>query len=224
MMSEDDIIVGTAPGTTLYNQTVNVPTSRKNLVHTYGDNHGSPAVTASHFDPLAGDVAFDNGESNLFILASGNGPVDAFDYFCTWKLQDALMDCALYNQNCEYAFGDTPEQHGMGNWSDGTPVRILEITPSATTAIVDLKNEVSVSVSVFPNPTNRNYELRITNYELTQPMKFELYDARGELLQQAEIHSSFFNFHSSNLSTGVYFYQLKDSQKGILKSGKLVVE
>ena len=95
LVSNDDIIVGTAPGTTIYNQSVNAPTSHKNLVHTYADNHGSPAVTASHFDPLAGDAAFDNGETNLFILASGNGPVDAFDYYCTWKLQDALMDCAL---------------------------------------------------------------------------------------------------------------------------------
>ncbi len=222
LVSQDDIVVGTAPGTTIFNQSVNAPTSHKNLVHSYSDSHGSSGITATHFDPLAGDAAFDNGETNLFIAASGNGPVDAFDYYCTWKLQDALMDCALHNQNCEYAFGDTPEQHGMGNWSDGTPVRILEITPHAATAVNDLKNEISVSV--FPNPSKGNYELRITNCEIKQPLKFELYDVRGALLQQEGIQSSIFNFQSSIFDNGVYFYQLKSSLNEILKSGKLVVE
>jgi poly(3-hydroxybutyrate) depolymerase len=221
MMSEDDIIVGTGPGTTLYNQTVNVPTSHKNLVHTYGDSHGSPAITATHFDPLAGDAAFDNGESNLFILASGNGPVDAFDYFCTWKLQDALMDCALHSQNCEYAFGDTPEQHGMSNWSDGTPIRILEVTPSAATAIRDLKSEVQVFVS--PNP-NSSGSWQFTVGSDLVGSNFTMTDVSGKVVFQTKIQNQKSEIKANDLAVGVYFYQLKSYLKQIVKTGKLIVE
>lgn len=221
LVSQDDIIVGTAPGTTIYNQSVNAPTSHKNLVHTYGDSHGSPAITASHFDPLAGDAAFDNGESNLFILASGNGPVDAFDYFGTWKLQDALMDCALLNQNCEYAFGDTPEQHGMGNWSDGMPIRILEITPSASTGVEDLKNEISVSV--FPNPNSAGTWQFTVGNELVGS-NLVMTDVSGKIIFQSKIQNLKSKIEVNGLPGGVYFYQLKNSANEILKSGKLVVE
>ncbi|MBK7148600.1 MAG: T9SS type A sorting domain-containing protein [Bacteroidetes bacterium] len=222
LVSENDIIVGTAPGTTIYNQAVNTPTSIKNLVHTYADNHGSPGITASHFDPLAGDAAFDNGETNLFIAASGSGPVDAFDFYCTWKLQDALMDCALHNQNCEYAFGDTPEQHGMGNWSDGTPVRILEITPSAASGLEALKNDIEVSV--FPNPNKGNYELRLKGYDLSNPLLFELEDLNGNLISRKEVKTNPMNMDMGNAAAGVYFYQLKTASNELVKSGKVVVE
>ncbi len=218
-IGEDDAIVGTGPGTTIYNQATAVPTAHKNLVHHYADGHGNPDIAASHNEPCGFDNQFDNGETNLFIPFV-TGAVDAMDFYCYWKLQDALMDCALSSENCEYAFGDTPEQHGMGNWSDGTPVRILEITPSASTSINYLKNEVSV----FPNPTKGNYELSITNYEWKQPVKFELFDMKGTLLEQADIQSPIFNLQSGNFSSGIYFYELKNSSNEILKKGKLVVE
>jgi len=221
LVSQDDIIVGTAPGITIFNQSVNAPTSHKNLVHTYSDSHGSPGITATHFDPLAGDVAFDNGESNFFILASGNGPVDAFDYYCTWKLQDALMDCALHNQNCEYAFGDTPEQHGMGNWSDGTPIRNLEITPSANTGVNDLKNETSVSV--FPNPNSvGRWQFTVGNDLIGSNLAIT--DVSGKIVFHSKIQNLKSENEISGLATGVYFYQIKNSDNGMLKSGKLVVE
>ncbi len=219
-VGENDAIVGTGPGTTIYNQSTAVPTSNKNLVHHYADTHGNPDITASHNEPCGFDNQFDNGETNLFIPFV-TGTVDAMEYFCYWKLQDALMACALYNQNCEYAFGDTPEQHGMGNWSDGTPVRILEITPSAPLAVSDLTNKTEVKI--YPNPANTNYELQITNYELKQPLKFELRDVTGKLLQQENIATTNTKLQAANFSNGIYFYQLKNSSNEVLKTGKLVI-
>jgi poly(3-hydroxybutyrate) depolymerase len=218
----EDIIVGTAPGNTLYNQTVNVPTSHKNLITQHTDSHGSPASDATHFAPLAGDAAFDNGETNLFILASGSGPVDGVDFFLYWKLQDALMDCALYNQNCEYAFGDTPEQHGMGNWSDGTPVRILDVLPAATTAVNDLGKDASVSV--FPNPTNGNFGLKLNNFDIKEPLKFSLYNVTGKLMQQENVTTTYTELTAGRMASGVYFYQLKTEQNEIVSAGKIAVE
>ena len=50
------------------------------------------------------------------------------DYNGYWKLFDALQDCTLNEENCNIAFGDTPEQRSLGNWSDGTPIKPLEVT------------------------------------------------------------------------------------------------
>lgn len=219
-IGQDDAIVGTAPGTTIFNQSVLVPTSHKNLVHQYADSHSAPAITATHNEPAAADNAFDNGETNLFIPFV-TATEDAVDYFLYWKLQDALMDCALHNQNCEYAFGDTPEQHGMGSWSDGTPVRILEITPSAASAVSNIGN--GIGVNVFPNPSKNGFEFKVFGFEFEQPLNLEVFDQVGR-----RIHVLSINHQSSIINhrfeAGMYFYQLKKSSNEILKAGKLVVE
>ncbi|MEW6378476.1 MAG: hypothetical protein AB1611_02580 [bacterium] len=53
---------------------------------------------------------------------------NALDYYCTWKLFDALTDAAFYGKNREYALGNTPQQRFMGEWSDGKPVKELIVT------------------------------------------------------------------------------------------------
>jgi pimeloyl-ACP methyl ester carboxylesterase len=220
MVSENDLVVGTDPGYTLYQQTVNVPTSHKNVVHTYGDNHGSPGVTATHFDPLAGDLDFDNGETNFFIIASGNGPVDAFDHYCSWKLQDALMDCALRNENCEYAFGDTPEQHGMGNWSDGTPVRILEITPSSASSVNDVIEDMNVKI--YPNPIE-NGLLQLYIDVRANGSYFELTDVNGRTVLRQLVPAGQSTLELRQPISGFYFYQIRIGSGESLKTGKLIV-
>jgi predicted esterase len=218
-VGQDDAIVGTVPGTTIYNQTTAVPTTHKNLVHHYADNHGSPAIQASHNEPCGFDNQFDNGETNLFIpFVTGN--VDAMDYLCYWKLQDALMDCALNNQNCEYAFGDTPEQHGMGNWSDGTPVRILEVTPGAATGTNDVKKEMDVAV--YPNPNSTGSWQLAVGKEVVGS-EISLFDVNGQMVFQSEIKNPKSAIEARGIAKGIYFYQIKNPFNELLKSGKLLV-
>lgn len=220
LIGENDAIVGTGPGTTIFNQTANVPTSHKNLIHHYADTHGNPDIGSTHGEPGAGDNTYDNGETNLFITFAPATTPDAFDWYCTWKLQDALMDCALNNQNCEYAFGDTPEQHGMGNWSDGIPVRILEVTPDATTSVNDLKSEVGVSV--YPNPSSLgSWQLAVGSNAVGG--NFEVADVSGKVIFQSEIRNQKSEISIDNISKGVYFYHIKNLSGHLLKNGKLVV-
>ncbi len=51
--------------------------------------------------------------------------IDALDFYCTWKLFDALEDAAFYGKHREYALGNTQKQKYMGKWSDGVPVKEL---------------------------------------------------------------------------------------------------
>ena len=53
--------------------------------------------------------------------------IDVLDYYCTWKLFDALEDAAIQGKNRDYALGNTPKQRYMGKWSDGVPVKELII-------------------------------------------------------------------------------------------------
>jgi len=220
-IGEDDAIVGTGPGTTIYNQATAVPTAHKNLVHHYADGHGNPDIAASHNEPCGFDNQFDNGETNLFIPFV-TGAVDAMDFYCYWKLQDALMDCALSSENCEYAFGDTPEQHGMGNWSDGTPVRQLEITPAALSGVSDAKEEVAVQV--FPNPSLGNFEFRIADFEFKNQPTLSVLDLTGKMVFQSAVISPQSTISLGTVEGGLYFYELKNAANETLQTGKLIVE
>lgn len=79
----------------------------------YSDHHGEPGLDADHRAPSGGP---------------GIEEVDALDWYGFWKDFDALRDCAFYGVNCAFGVGDTPEHRFMGIWSDGTPVRELQIT------------------------------------------------------------------------------------------------
>lgn len=217
-VGENDIIVGTGPGTTIYNQSVLAPTSHKNLVKHVADNTGTPAITATHDEPGAPDVAFDNGETNLFIQFT-NGKIDAVDYYCYWKLQDALMDCALNNNNCDMAFGDTPLQHGMGNWSNGTPVKKLEVTPASVT---DIENTVEANIQITFHASEKNISVRLARLLPGEVYLFQLYDMSGKLMQVEKIDSETELINAAEMN-GIYVYQLI-SNNGTFITGKLLIQ
>ncbi len=219
LVGNDDIIVGSQTGEMLFNQTTSVPTSHKNLLKHFADSHGSPALGATHFEPLAGDADFDNGESNLFILASGTGPVDAFDYYGTWKLQDALMDCALNNQNCDLAFGDTPGQKSLGNWSDGTPLTPMQVTPSAVNGTNELR---PIIIRAYPNPSF-NGIWQITTGELPKGSNVSLFDISGRLLELKPIQKEVTEI-GKDCAAGTYFYRITSADGAVIGCGLLLAE
>jgi pimeloyl-ACP methyl ester carboxylesterase len=218
----DDAIVDSTTGKLLFYQTTAVPTSHKNLVRQFADSHGSPGITATHFEPGSASTnsIYDDGESNIVTLVSNPTPPDAVDFYCYWKLWDALVDCALNNQNCDVAFGNTPQQKFMGNWSDGTPVTPLYIIPSSPTAIADIKEDNSVMV--FPNPvTGNNFEVSVLNIEVN-PI-FELFDINGRKILSQKILATNTNI-KCGLAAGMYFYRVTNATNGVLAKGKLVVQ
>jgi hypothetical protein len=154
----------------------------------------------------------------LFIpFVTGN--VDAVDYYCYWKLQDALMDCALNNQNCDVAFGNTAQQKNMGNWGDGTPVHVLEITPASPSAVVETSN--NTSVQVYPNPSNGRISVTVSSDLVGS--RFVITDRLGSVVLQQQVTALQFTADIQNLAAGVYFYQVINSN-GIAGTGKVIVD
>jgi hypothetical protein len=131
------------------------------------------------------------------------------------------MDCALRNENCEYAFGDTPEQHGMGNWSDGTPVRILEVTPSATTAVNDVDN--SSASSVYPNPSSSGtWQIALT--EQTNASTITVTDITGSIVYKNNINNNKAVVNVQQPLKAMYIYTIQNSEGVVIQTGKLLTQ
>jgi pimeloyl-ACP methyl ester carboxylesterase len=144
---DQDTLVRDYDAKRIYYESTRIPADNKDFILLVSDSHSRPELQASHRAPTAHDKNYDNGEgvdgspamrgnSNRI----GDAPqssqrsrldsmmVNALDFYGTWKLFDALCDAAFYNKNREYALGNTPQQRFMGLWSDGVPVKELQVT------------------------------------------------------------------------------------------------
>lgn len=126
MVSVDDQVVGDELGRLIFETAVHTP--HRNLLRQFPDEHGEPAVTAGHNECYALDARFDADIHNLsYYRALRIAKNDALDYYGYWKLLDALLSCVRSDEYCDTAFGDTPAQRSLGQWSDGEPVKGLEV-------------------------------------------------------------------------------------------------
>ncbi len=108
LVGEKDNVVGETASSLLWQGTTQLPAANRSYLLAVSDNHGQPALYPDHG------------------IATRNPP-DTYNYFGLWKLFDGLQSCAQNGTNCEYALGDTPQQRGLGKWSDGTPVTELKV-------------------------------------------------------------------------------------------------
>ncbi len=115
-------------GLGFYDAAVRVPPANKNVIELVSDDHGRPPLLANHAAPSAtrdGDAT--HPRLALFGDFAHAGVVDALDWYGTWKLFDALADCAFYRRDCASALGGGPAQTFLGVWSDGVPVKPMRV-------------------------------------------------------------------------------------------------
>ena len=198
IVGDDDIIVGNSFGKMIFDST-NIPTSQKNYIIQYADS--PPTIEATHNEPLAANNNYDGGTIATVITAAYvASKEDAVDYYCYWKLADALLSCTFYGTDCEYGFGDTPEQRFMGNWSDGSPITELEVFPKVN----GIKESVTSKNSFYPNPASS-----IIHFE-KEVAEVSLFNLEGKVVfftkkvQQINI---------SNLARGVYILKIENTFK-----------
>lgn len=176
VVGNDDVIVGNSFGREIMDSTL-IPTTNKNYITHYADNTGSPIIEASHNEPLASNNTYDGGTVSSVITGGYiASKLDAVDFYCYWKLADALMQCTFYGNYCEYAFGDTPEQRNMGQWSNATPLVPLVVEPSSFVSIGEqnLKNDYLI----FPNPVVDFLTIKPKN---NQKYEISIYSINGQL-------------------------------------------
>ena len=153
---EDDELVGDKDARRVFNESTAVPAANKDWLELQTDEHGEPALEATHRAPAAPLPGYEPpqrkepkgflrkriakkakermAERGLDLNASSQEPAvtDALDYYGTWKLFDALCAAAFTGRHRDIALGGGPAQLDMGQWSDGTPVKPLKRRAPAT--------------------------------------------------------------------------------------------
>ena len=123
MASEGDHVVGDEFARLVFETAIHTP--ERNLIYQYRDSLG---VGAGHNQSYCIDLDFDTGRRNPTAnRALRRSCLDAVDYYGYWKILDALIVCLDSGEYCRYALGDTLEQRSLGYWSNGDPVRTLEV-------------------------------------------------------------------------------------------------
>lgn len=145
VVGEEDRTVGERTARIIFRR-AGVAPPNKNYVVLRSDRRGRPPLVADHYAPTALPPPTDPEVPpvappwfwalalRLYGLVTGQPDVerrvqeaDALDFYGLWKLFDALTDAAFYFRHREVALGDTPQQRYMGVWSDGVPVRELDV-------------------------------------------------------------------------------------------------
>lgn len=145
-----DHLVGEADARRVFAESTALPATQKDWLELQSDEHGEPALLATHRAPAAPLPGYEPpqrkepkgflkkriakrvkerlADEGLDLNNSTKEPAvtDALDYYGTWKLFDALRDAAFDGKNRDIALGGGAGQLNMGTWSDGTPVKPLQ--------------------------------------------------------------------------------------------------
>ncbi len=106
IVTDEDNAVGRTGCDTIWDRSGHIPGTKRNYIWMFSDRYGEPDLVANHYTGNDGALAF----------------------YGVWKLADASRDCGMFGTNCAYALGNTSQQRFMGLWSDGVPVRELQVT------------------------------------------------------------------------------------------------
>lgn len=125
VLAKNDLLVGRGFSKKVFRATAHL--ENRDMLMLAPDGHGRPRLLAGHRACHAPDLFFDNGVRTFSArYALFHTSSDAADFFCFWKLGDALINCTLKGTDCESVFGHTIEQYHLGEWSDGKPIRPLQ--------------------------------------------------------------------------------------------------
>ena len=79
---------------------------------------------------------------------------------------------------------------------------------------------VSVSVSVYPNPVTEFLKLKVESYKV-EDLSYQLYDMNGRLLENKKITGNETSITMSNHSPAIYFLKITEANKEV-KTFKII--
>ena len=164
-------------------------------------------------DPLFADTL--NGDFHLKSMGGRYNPINQ-----SWII-DSIHSPAIDAGDSSSTYNNEPAPNGnrinlgcYGNTMYASKSFFITNSPNLLT----LKD---VELTVYPNPTNGNFQLEIGNRQLTKG-ELIIYNMFGKKIFQSEIlfPKSEINPH---LPKGTYFYQVKDQRK-VIGNGKLIIQ
>lgn len=114
VVGDDDRNVCSSTAKKIWQGTPQIPGAYKDFLLVKSDFHGRPYQVANHFFP--GTSGYHDTDD-----------VDARDYYVTYKLSVALLNCVFKGVHCDVALGNgSAAQTTMGQWSDGVPMTPMQ--------------------------------------------------------------------------------------------------
>lgn len=107
---EEDMVNCVDQASQIWSRIIQIPDANKDFLLVKSDRRGSPHQIANHFFPNTSG-------------AEDTAAIDGRDYYVTWKLSVAALNCAFKGTDCNTALGNgSAAQTDMGAWSNGQPV------------------------------------------------------------------------------------------------------
>tara|TARA_B100000780_G_scaffold223758_1_gene162911 strand:+ start:284 stop:766 length:483 start_codon:yes stop_codon:yes gene_type:complete len=83
------------------------------------------------------------------------------------------------------------------------------------------ETELTISLSVFPNPTVDNLTLQISDYNNEQ-LSYQLYDMQGRLLNTGNVTADQTEINTSSLAAATYFLNVVTQKNRKVQSFKII--
>ncbi len=111
-----------------------------------------------------------------------------------------------------------PVYYKKGNETWGIPVNC-----STFLNIPTIANEEQ-TIQIFPNPLTETATLQIKNFDAMDNWSLRLLDVTGKVVRSTPIQKATHLLHKGTLPSGVYFYQLTNTQQQKQYTGKLILQ
>ena len=83
------------------------------------------------------------------------------------------------------------------------------------------ETELSISLSVFPNPTADNLTLQISDYN-NEKLSYQLFDMQGKLLSNGQIAAQQTQIDMNSFPPATYFVNVVTQEKNKVKSFRII--
>lgn len=190
------------------------------------DNNGNVFATGMFQDYIDfdGNIIHVNNLRDIFLvsytpngdvrwLAQGGGLDTEIGFSVAVANSGLVAICGYYTHTCY--FGNLP--------IDYAEVANLFIANYNQPLVNGISNwEDDSTVSIYPNPSQGNYELRIANYEFKQPLNFTIRDLSGRKIVEQQVLSPSSEINLAAFEAGIYFITVEG--KGSLLTKKIIKE
>ncbi len=201
VVNGEDNTLNFAESQQAFDSLYHIPCYNKHLIQINSDHNGLPDLTAEHNFAGSGTDWQDSTRLNYL------------DFYGSWKLAVALLNCSFYGQDCNYCLGTDTLITYMGTRSSGAPVNVASIMDTCATipsATEELKAEDRLLL--YPNPTTGTARLNLPEGEWT----VRVYTYTGRLIQEKHAIGSF-ALSLQNEDSGMYLI-VAEGDNQLLKS------
>ncbi len=166
----------------------------------------------------SGNFSFEIGNNGEVIFTAD---IDNFDSVL-WNFGNGDSST---EQNPVYTYPNagqyTVEMIATNDCGDRVRTKTVDISTVFTTEVFG-----NLTLDVFPNPTNGQFNLSIQNVTAANDLSFELTDLQGRVIETKKLATQtgeiLYQFNQTNIASGIYFLKITDRQQSVVT--KVLVE